>query len=131
MKAKVMMEVEVEATEIEMVLAVRYGEEDIPNEFPGRKGDTLTLSVEIDTGKIAAWPEQWTAANIHMKVCDEGTYTLYSPDGTLIKRLEGEYVPHGLVPGEYGDYVDLKIADGIITNWPKRPSLRDFFPVEG
>ena len=38
-----------------------------------------------------------------------------------------DYVPHGLVPGEWGDYVHLKIdATGKITNWPTKISLADF-----
>ncbi len=52
-----------------------------------------------------------------MKVCDEGVYTLLS-DGKEVATRDG-YVPHGVVPGEYGDYVILNIAsDGKITNWP-------------
>ena len=127
MKATVNMPTEIEVSELEIQLAVRYDEEDIPNDFPGRKGDMLTLSVEIDTGKLPPQFPQDLTARVRMKVCDQGTYTLYSSDGTLIKRLENEYVPHGMVPGEYGDYVDLKIAGGKITNWPKNPSLTDFF----
>ena len=129
MKAKVKIETEIEVTLIGMDLAVRYGEEDIPNDFPGRQGDTLSLTVEIDTGRIRAFPED-READIYMKVTDGGTYRIHSPDGTMLKELVNEYVPHGLVPGEYGDYVDFKIKGGIITNWPKRPSLRDFYPEE-
>jgi hypothetical protein len=29
-----------------------------------------------------------------------------------------DYVPHEIVPGEYGDYVELEInSDGAIDNW--------------
>ena len=127
MKQKVMIETEIEATVIVMDLAVRYGEEDIPNDFPGREGDMLTMHVDIDTGEIHHWPGGMDA-EIYMKVCDQGMYEIFSPDGKPLKRLEGEYVPHGLVPGEYGDYVDFKIKGGVITNWPKKPSLKDFYP---
>jgi hypothetical protein len=127
MKATVNLPTEIEVSELEMQLAVRYDEEDIPNDFPGRKGDMLGLTVEIDTGKLHPHFPKGLTARVRMKVCDQGTYTLYSPDGTLIKRLENEYVPHGLVPGEYGDYVDLQIEGGKIINWPKHPSLKDFF----
>lgn len=129
MKAKVKIETEIEVKEIAMNLAVRYGDEDIPNDFPGRKGDTLNLRVEIDTGKIKDFPET-LETEISMKVCDEGTYVLLDAQGNQVRALEGEYVPHGLVPGEYGDYVNLKIKNGIITNWPKRPNLNDFFPED-
>lgn len=129
MKAIVKIETEIEATDIEMILAVRYGEEDIPNDFPGRDGDTLSLTVEIDTGRIRAFPED-REANINMKVTDCGAYRIYGPDGKLLKELVNEYVPHGLVPGEYGDYVNFQIKGGVITNWPKRPNLKDFFPED-
>lgn len=129
MKAKVKMETEIEATLIGMTLAVRYGEEDIPNDFPGRQGDTLSLTVEIDTGRIRAFPED-READIYMKVTDGGTYRIHGPDGALLKELVNEYVPHGLVPGEYGDYVEFHIKGGTITNWPKRPHLKDFFPED-
>ncbi len=127
MKAKVMIETEIEVKEIEMKLAVRYEEEDIPNDFPGRKGDMLTLSVDVDTGEIADFPQDLDF-DLNMKVRDQGTYRLYSPDGTMLKELVNEYVPHGVVPGEYGDYVWFKISNGKIENWPKHPNLKDFFP---
>jgi hypothetical protein len=38
------------------------------------------------------------------------------------------YVPNDLVPGSYGDYVELSInEEGVITNWPKNPSVDEFF----
>ncbi len=128
MKTKVLMETEIEVKEIEMQLAVRYGTEDIPNDFPGRKGDILTLCVDVDSGKISNFPD--LEIDIDMKVCDEGTYRLYSHDGTMLKAIENDYVPHGIVPGSYGDYVKLIIRNGKIENWPKHPSLKDFFPGE-
>lgn len=129
MKTTVKIEAEIEATLIEMILPVRYDNEDISENFPGRNGKALNMTVEIDTGKILGFPED-KEANIHMKVVDGGTYRIFGPDNRLIKALEGEYVPHGLVPGEYGDYVIFKIKGGIITNWPKHPNLNDFFPEE-
>lgn len=127
-KQKVMVETEIDVYEIRMDLAVRYDEEDIPNDFPCRHGNILSLHVEVDSGRILNWPDSAPDADVYMKVCDQGSYQLFGPAGEPMKRLEDEYVPHGLVPGEYGDYVDFKIKGGVITNWPKHPSLRDFYP---
>jgi siroheme synthase len=70
------------------------------------------------------WP-QGVEGRFYMKVVDEGTYTLINLQGdtrTVVACKQGDYVPHGVVPGEYGDYVHLKInGHGVITNWPKSP----------
>jgi hypothetical protein len=53
------------------------------------------------------------------------------PLATWYCSIEQNYVPHGLIPGEYGDYVSLKINEqGIITNWPKHPDIREFIKGE-
>lgn len=118
---------EVELTTIEMDLAVRYDEEDMPNDYPFRKGDTWSISVEIDTGKIVGWPEGIEPREIYMKVVDEGVYRLLDDEGRGIVEYEG-YAPHCMIPGQYGDYIDFKIDEkGVITNWPKNPSVEDFF----
>ena len=81
----------------------------------------------IDTGVIEGWP-CGQKRHMHVKVCDEGLYTLYDAEGHQVARLDG-YVPHGVVPGEYGDYVILDIDEnGTITNWPKQPDISEFFP---
>lgn len=128
MKQKVMIETEIEVDVIHMELPVRYEEEDIPNDFPHRTEKTLSLHVKVDTGELLFWDKTFPPANVEMKVCDEGVYQLYGPNGELIKKLDGDYVPHGLVPGEFGDYVHLHIVDGMIQNWPKYPKLDDFYP---
>lgn len=64
---------------------------------------------------------------MYMKVCDEGVYELRNSEGR-VAILEREYVPHGVIPGKYRDYVSLKInPQGVITNWPKRPTVFAFF----
>lgn len=122
MKLTVTKPTEIEASIIRIVASVNYGEEDIPNNFPLRVGDTWTASVAIDTGKILDWPEsaygkKWEFA---MKVTDSGCYYLLGGEYPHLKelaKLENDYVP-SCVPGEYGDYIDLKIgADGVIKNW--------------
>lgn len=129
---------QIHITHIHISIPVRYDEEDISKDFPLRNGDLWEALVNIDTGKIEDWPknacEQY---RLSMKVCDEGTYTLLSdtvPNGvkrfTQVAKLEQQYVPNGVVPGQYGDYVDLHITDGVITNWPKQPNVRAFFGEE-
>lgn len=119
-----------DAVAIYMVLPIRYGEEEIPNDFPFRIGDTWAATVEIDAGKIRNWPAGRTA-DIHLTVKDGGTYALLNPDGKVVAAIEGNYVPHRIVPGSFGDTVELSITgDGTITNWPKNPDASDFFPED-
>jgi hypothetical protein len=118
---------EIDVSFVEMILPVRYGEEDIPNDFPLRKGDLWTAIVAFDNGQIQGWP-QGQSGEVQMKVCDSGVYILRNHCGEEIARIE-DYVPHGVVPGRYGDYVDLKIdANGYITNWPKKPDVGKWLP---
>lgn len=127
MKATVMMPVEINVDHIIITVPVRYEEEDIPNDFPLRHGDVWSATVDMDTGKIDGWPSGKSGI-LSMKVCDEGTYELRSNRGERLAMLEGEYVPHGVVPGEYGDYIKLDINEnGFITNWPDRPNVTVFF----
>jgi len=117
----------VEVTRIRLSLPVRYDEEDIPNDFPMRKGNMWNATVEIDSRRIISWP-QGSAGSVKMKVCDSGSYTLLDEDDDFVAEIKCDYVPHGIVPGEYGDYVDLQIdATGTITNWPKKPNVEAFF----
>ena len=107
-------------------LPVRYGDEDIPYDAPQRIGDTWEAFIDIDAGTVLNWPQGKTL-DMYMKVVDSGIYTLYTELMQEVACLEGEYVPHGLVPGEWGDYVHLKIDEnGKITNWPAKISLEDF-----
>lgn len=130
MKTTIMTPREVNITHLHMSIAVRYGEDDIPNDFPLRNGDTWEARINIDTGTIEGWPEGRTG-ELQTKVCDEGTYTLFDDTGAQVAKLENEYVPNHLVPGEFGDYVELNIDErGVITNWPKRPQFTDFFPED-
>ena len=135
MKITITRPVEIEVTHIKLELPVRYEEEDMPNDFPLRVKDRWVATIDLETGYIEGWPAG-KEGEFYMKVCDEGVYTLLAraPDGIdreIVAELSGEYVPHGVVPGEYGDYVHLKInGHGIITNWPRpgRMKFDDFFP---
>lgn len=120
---------EIEIKFLDINIPVRYEEEDIPNDFPLRNGDQWQAVIDIDTGKIEAWPEGKTG-EFYMKVCDQGCYRLLDAERQEVACINEDYVPHGLVPGEYGDYVEMKIdATGTITNWPKSIDidLSEFF----
>lgn len=131
---------QVEVSAIRITIPVRYEEEDIPNDFPFRNGDTWSATITMD-GRIVNWSDEhkaWFAKNtlmrmkgdyflFHMKVCDTGQYELLAADGTVIVNVEDCYVPDGVIPGEYGDYVILHInADGKVLNWPKNPDFSEF-----
>ena len=144
MKITIQVPKEIEVTHIRIDVPVEYGEEDIPNDFPLRvklpqthprlTADRWVATVNIDTGKIEDWPVDAGARELYMKVNDAGIYTLRtitkdnSPSVVGSVKREHEYVPHGVVPGDDGDYIHLKIAaDGTITNWPKKPDVSAFF----
>ena len=143
MKVTIQVPKEIEVSHIIIDVPVEYGEEDIPNPLrikmpqthPRLTADRWVADVNIDTGKIAGWPADAGPRELYMKVNDAGIYTLRtitkdgdSPSVIGSVKREHEYVPHGVVPGEDGDYIILKIAaDGTITNWPKKPDVSVFF----
>lgn len=98
---------------------------DMPIDFPLRRGGRWCVDVDLRTGTI----KNWTGgeAQLYLKVCDDGNYTLLAGDRVVVTFQE-EYVPNRLVPGCFGDYVDLSIEpDGKITNWPSQTiDLTDF-----
>lgn len=111
---KVTTEVNVDA--IRCVLAVRYDEEDMPNDYPHRKHDTWDVTIDVATGQIRDWPTGVSPNNLYMKVCDSGNYYLLS-GSDVIGTIEHNYVP-ACIPSAYGDYIDFKIdGSGRITNW--------------
>lgn len=130
MKVTVTKPVEIDVKTIRISAAVRYEEEDMPNDFPFRKGDVWDITVDVETGKIKDWPEG-VEHDLHMKVCDCGSYWLYDANGQMVGWIDENYVPNGIVPGSYGDYIEMQIAaDGTITNWPKKPDVSAFFPQD-
>lgn len=101
---------------------VRFGNEDMPYDFPFRHKDSWTPVIELDTGRIVDWPQGKTS-KVFLKVCDEGRYHLMD-DGMIIETISG-YVPD-FVPNQYGDYIDFIInADGVISNWDTVESVKD------
>jgi hypothetical protein len=119
--------VTINADAIRCILPVRYGEEDIPNDFPGRKGDVLTLTLDLNTGRAREWKPEFGESEVQMEVCDEGTYILL--DGqAVVAKIEQNYVPD-CVPGEFCDYVAFKIrADGTLVDWdPDAKTIAEAF----
>lgn len=126
MKIEILVKKEVEITKVKVDVAVRYDEEDIPKDFPFRIGNMWSAIIDIDKGEIIDWPKG-KKGNLSMKVCDQGSYFLLDADGNTVLSIEQDYVPNKLLPGEYGDYIDLHINEnGTITNWYSEPSLSDF-----
>lgn len=117
-KRQVLITAEVEIAYVS--LHVPYDDDDeIPEGTHGADDGILALTVEIATGQIVDWPKDGKAIDIYLKPRDAGTYKLIGPTGELIAEIDEDYVPNGIIPGNYGDYVDLKIDDsGKIKNWP-------------
>lgn len=130
MRTKRIIEQEVDVATVLIEAPVRYGEDDIPNDFPLRVGDMWRATVDADTGQIKDWPAG-KSGRIHMKVCDCGTYTIFDRAGNELAKIKQDYIPNDAIPGEYGDYIDLEIdATGKITNWKFEPNFDQFFKRE-
>jgi hypothetical protein len=87
--------------------------------------------IDLSTGKLSHWP-QGISYDFYDKIRDSGTYKLLDPYLLIVKEIQ-DYVPNGIIPGEYGDYMDLQIDEnGIVKNWPKEDKihLKDFFEVD-
>lgn len=126
MKATIKVEKEVEIKYVKLQVAVRYDEEDIPNDFPLRNGNMWNAKIEIDKGIVVDWP-QGQKGNLEMKICDEGSYYLLDENDNVILSIEEDYVPNKLLPGSYGDSLKLHIGEnGVISNWYSKPSIEDF-----
>jgi hypothetical protein len=108
---------EVEFDSVHVDVAVRYGEEDMPNDAPFHKGDNWEVTIDADTGTIRDWSQGQTL-DLYMKVCDCGNYSLLNSDGFPIASIEQNYVPDGF-PGEhYGDYIIFSVNEnGFIKGW--------------
>jgi hypothetical protein len=129
MKLVVPRPTEIEVVAIKCEMAVRYEEQNIPNDFPLRNGDMWTGVVDIETGIIRDWPKG-KAGHLAMKVCDEGAYTLLGPKDEVVARQEMAYVP-GCIPGIYGDYVNFYIDEtGKVADWSRfctKQNIREAF----
>lgn len=95
------------------------------DKMPCRVGNAWCPIIDLNTGIIEHWP-QGTTAEVHYKVCDDGTYALLDVNKKPVKQIEG-YVIDMMCPKEngYGDYVIMDIdATGKIADW--KCSLAEF-----
>lgn len=103
----------------------------ISSDLPFLKDGRWQIWIDVDTGKVRNWPAGGVQ-RVYLKVVDRGTYILYSITGgggwEEVASIRQNYVPNELIPGDYGDYIDLVIlGDGTIENWYKKPKLDEFF----
>jgi len=127
MKAEISVKKEVEIKTLEVKAGVRYWEDaevngvddDMGDLIPCRDGDLWRPIIDIDTGVISNWVKG-TTAEIHYKVCDDGSYYLKDEKGETVLSIENNYVPSILSPKEkgYGDYIIMDIDEnGKIQDW--------------
>lgn len=132
MKSVITIEKEVDIKTVEVRAHVRHWEDATINGVedeegkltPCREGDLWCPIIDMDSGVIRNWPKG-TTASVHFKVCDGGSYFLKDADGNVVLSREDDYVPNELIPGSYGDYIEMQIDEnGKIADW--NPSLEDF-----
>ena len=130
MKVAIPITKEVELKKVRVTIPIMYGDEDTPYDLPLRVGDIWKADIDIDTGVIEGWPiGDNQPMRLFSKVVDRGTYELFDDTGEMVLSIYEDYVPNGLIPGNYGDYVDLEIDEtGRITNWPTDPNFERFLP---
>ena len=126
-------EVDVKFVEIHIPVYEDTIERYIANKLPFLNGRIWTATIDIDTGVILNWPKGLVFRRIGDKVRDEGMYILRDRDFKEVARIHKDYVPNDLIPGDYGDYVELRDIDenGKIGNWPKKPCVNEFFTKSG
>lgn len=125
MKVELTVKKEFEVKYLNVSVGVRYwedatvnGVDDVDCKIPCVNGDRWEPIIEVDSGKIANWT-QGVTAEIHYKICDDGTYTLIDGHGLKIISKDG-YVPDIMCPdgNGYGDYIIMKVDEnGVIENW--------------
>ena len=125
MKLTIKVKKEIEIKYVKLSVGVRHDNEDMPYKFPFRKADRWCPTIDIDKGQIIDW-ELGVSIDLHMKVCDDGFYYLMDENKKVVFSID-DYVPNKLIPGSYGDYIEMKIDEsGIITNWNINANLNDF-----
>ena len=129
MKAYVNKVVEVEIKTVVAVIDVSsmVADGDLDSYTPLLGGSIWELNIDIDTGKISDWPCD-RPMRVPLLVRDTGTYRLIDIDGEIVGEIVNGYVPNDVIPGAYGEIIELDIdCDGFVTNWPDNPSLSEFF----
>ena len=117
-------ELEIHSVRIEVELHDDVSEK-LPKHLFNDDGE-LDLLIEVDTGKVVSWQGNEPVL-IYDNVADGGVYTLFDNNGKEVQEIDTCHIPN-LIPSEYGDYINLYInADGFVSNWPKNPSVIEFF----
>lgn len=110
----------------------------VPVEHPSRKSDSWRwkLKIDVNNGHVQDWPQGYSA-DIHYKVCDDGTYWLEDENGNKYHEIDS-YVPKILdfYHDSFGDYILMTInGEGYIEEWygedKLRGELEGFFMTEG
>lgn len=84
------------------------------------------VKIDAETGNIVGWPEG-VEADIHYKVCDDGTYWLEDTDGNEVHKID-DYVPTlwDFYDDSYGDYIIMTVeGDGHVKEWYSESKLKD------
>jgi hypothetical protein len=135
MKVTITVRKEVEVKTLHLEAGVRYWEDTVINGepdtengeiIPCKEGKLWKPVIELETGKILNW-QQGIKADVHYKVCDNGSYFVKDAEGNTILSIEQGYVPSILFPKKsgYGDYILLDIDEnGFIQDW--KADLSDF-----
>ena len=125
MKVTIIKKEEVEVKFVLIDINPRHlDEEEKP--VPLLKGERWNVIVDISTGKIRDWP-QGEEREYYWKICDAGSYHLLDENDRIQLSINNNYVPNNLLPGDYGDYLDLRInSEGVITSWLSNPTAEDF-----
>jgi len=106
-------------------IVVPNDHDDIPAGTPGLSGRMWSVMVDIETGQIQDWPNDAKPVDFYVKVTDRGSYSFLDENHKLLMDLIQYYAPNEIVPGEYGDYIDIEINEkGVITNWS--PNVSEF-----
>lgn len=109
---------------IRVKLRGHEGDELITDEFFELEDENLNICIDVDKRKIINYKGN-KPFNLHLKAVDSGTYVFKDCYGNIFYTLQ-DYVPNGIIPGAYGDYIELNIDDcGFITNWKKTLYLDD------
>lgn len=89
--------------------------EDYPDVVCGiLNGDTISLEIDIDTGKVTNWPKNCPTDFHDIKIVDTGNYWLVDDNADLVVGYTG-YVPSCL--GD-GDYLEFEIDENsYIVDW--------------
>ena len=76
--------------------------------------DTISLEIDIDTGKVTNWPKNCPTDFHDIKIVDTGNYWLVDDNADLVVGYTG-YVPSCL--GD-GDYLEFEIDENsYVVNW--------------